>query len=64
MLYVVAGVARSRGVDSPAQGQASVGGDGAPTSKALPPGRKTRSEPVIDPELAEIEALLKKRGIT
>jgi hypothetical protein len=63
VLYVVGGVARSRGSDAPSQGQASVGGD-ATSRKPLPPGRKARSEPVIDPELAEIEALLKKRGIT
>ncbi len=44
--------------------RSSVGGDGAARRKPLPPGRKARSEPVIDPELAEIEALLKKRGIT
>ena len=64
VLYVVAGVARSRSSDTPAPGRSSVGGDGAPTPHALPQGRKARSEPVIDPELAEIEALLKKRGIT
>ena len=30
----------------------------------LPPGAKPRSEPLIDDELADIEALLKRRGIT
>ena len=63
VLYVVGGMARSRGSDTTTRGQA-VGGDGAAPRKELPPGRKARSEPVIDPELAEIEALLKKRGIT
>jgi hypothetical protein len=36
-------------------------------TKALPEGRPTRSAPVVDPvdaEMAEIEALLRKRGIT
>jgi hypothetical protein len=30
----------------------------------LPPGAKPRSEPVVDDDLADIEAILKKRGIT
>ena len=64
MLYVVGGMARSRGADTATTGPASVGSDGGAPRKELPRGRKARSEPVIDPELAEIEALLKKRGIT
>jgi predicted membrane protein len=64
VLYVVGGMARSRSGDAPTRGQASVGGDSGAPGKQLPSGRKARSEPVIDPELAEIEALLKKRGIT
>ena len=65
VLYVVGGMARSRGAGStPASQASSVGGDSSSRRKELPPGRKSRSEPVIDPELAEIEALLKKRGIT
>jgi hypothetical protein len=63
VLYVVGGMARSREADRATGGQA-VGGDSAAPGKQLPPGRRARSEPVIDPELAEIEALLKKRGIT
>lgn len=35
----------------------------APTGE-LAPGAKPRSEPVIDDDLADIEAILKKRGIT
>ena len=62
VLYVVGGMVRSRSSET-TKGQA-VGGDAGAPRKPLPPGRKTRSEPVIDPELAEIEALLKKRGIT
>jgi hypothetical protein len=60
VLYVAGGVARSRGVGTaPA---ARPDGQGA-APKQLPRGRAARSEPVIDPELAEIEALLKRRGI-
>ena len=64
VLYVVGGMARSRGVGTTPPGRDSVSGDASAPRKELPPGRKARSEPVIDPELAEIEALLKKRGIT
>jgi hypothetical protein len=37
-------------------------GDGAPGQ--LPSGHKARSQPVIDEDLADIEAILKKRGIS
>jgi hypothetical protein len=38
-----------------------------PSRKALGQGKSTKKEPVlsdIDPEMAEIEALLRKRGIS
>ena len=56
VLFVVSGMLRSR--------QAS-GTDQAAT-KPLKPGRKTTSEPVLagDDDMAEIEALLRKRGIS
>ena len=62
VLYVVGGVARTRnaGKDAPAR-RSSVEPGGR--AHQLPSGRASRSEPVIDPELAEIEALLKRRGI-
>jgi hypothetical protein len=63
VLFVVSGFLRNRAAER-------VEGDGAPGAVdqsrpqgALPPS-SPRSEPVIDDELAEIEAILKKRGIT
>jgi len=59
--FVVAGFLANRGVGaapSPA---------GASAPEALPKGRQRKAAPVLsdaDPEMAEIEALLRKRGIT
>ena len=58
--FVVAGFLANRGVG------ASSDRPKAPR-KELAPGKGRRSEPVladVDPEMAEIEALLRKRGIT
>jgi hypothetical protein len=58
--FVVAGFLTNRGVGSPAAGE-------KPRRKELARGKGTKAEPVladVDPELAEIEALLRKRGIT
>ena len=60
VLYVAGGVARSRGVGAGPAGSSSKARN---SPKELPRGRAAKSEPVIDPELAEIEALLKRRGI-
>lgn len=66
VLIVLAGILRDRQV-ARATG-ASGGGEvaGSPRRRDLPEAsstRKPRSEPVVDDEMAEIEALLKKRGI-
>ncbi len=62
--FVVAGFLAERGV-----GAARESGEAAekPTRKELAKGKGTKKEPVlsdVDPEMAEIEALLRKRGIT
>ena len=63
VLYLAGGVARSRGVGTaPTARPEEQGGQGT-GPKQLPRGRVAKSQPVIDPELAEIEALLKRRGI-
>jgi hypothetical protein len=57
VLIVVSGMMRSRRL-----GKADDG-----TAKELPAGRGSRSAPVVtetDPEMAEIEAILRKRGIS
>ncbi|GAA1144093.1 hypothetical protein [Nocardioides aquiterrae] len=57
VLIVVSGMIRSR--------QLGKGPDG--TAKELPAARGSRSAPVVtdtDPEMAEIEAILRKRGIS
>ena len=59
--FVVAGYLANRGAgDAPASDKGSSG------SKELAKGRGQKADPVLadDPELAEIEALLRKRGIT
>jgi hypothetical protein len=56
-LIVVSGMMRSRQLGTAQDGSA----------KELPSGRAPRSAPVVtdtDPEMAEIEAILRKRGIT
>jgi hypothetical protein len=60
--FVAAGFLAERGVG----GARAAEGD-APARKELGRGRGTKKEPVVsdvDPALAEIEALLRKRGIT
>lgn len=62
VLWVVSGVLRDRQL---ARGQD--GGSSEVTgahSAELPKARKAKSGPVVDDEMAEIEALLKKRGIS
>ena len=56
VLFVVSGMLRSRQADP----------TGQQASKPLKRGRRTTSEPVIagDDDMAEIEALLRKRGIS
>ena len=58
VLFVVAGFLRSRGAgDRPAVR--------APADRSeLPAARQPASEPVVDDELADIEAILRKRGIS
>ncbi|MGI8645401.1 MAG: hypothetical protein ACR2JD_03635, partial [Nocardioides sp.] len=59
VLFVIAGYLRSRGV-----------GGGHPVTPAagdrgeLPAARQSKSEPVLDDELDDIEAILRKRGIS
>ncbi|WP_028651994.1 hypothetical protein [Nocardioides halotolerans] len=60
--FAAAGFLAERGV-----GRARAAEGDAPARKELGRGRGTKKEPVVsdvDPELAEIEALLRKRGIT
>lgn len=55
LLLGVSGFLRSR--TTPAATNARTG------DAALPPGRPARREPVLDDDLADIEAMLKRRGI-
>ena len=60
--FVVAGFISDRAV-----GAGESGGSGEKPRKELAKGKGTTKEPVlsdVDPEMAEIEALLRKRGIT
>ncbi len=61
--FVVAGFIANRGATAePGSGPSKAG-----SGKELPKGRGAKAEPVladVDPEMAEIEALLRKRGIT
>jgi hypothetical protein len=56
--FVVAGFMANRGAeDKPAAGK--------PARKELSKGKSAKKDPILaDPELAEIEAMLRKRGIT
>ena len=61
--FVAAGFLSDRGVGTTKR---EAGPDGEPDRKALGRGRAAKREPVladVDPEMAEIEALLRKRGI-
>ena len=55
-----------RMLDSRRKGDATEPRLGKAKKKAgeLPPGRPARGEPAIDDDLADIEAILKKRGIS
>ncbi len=58
--FVAAGFLAERGVGAPPS-------EKKPDRKELSKGKGTKKEPVlsdVDPEMAEIEALLRKRGIT
>ena len=60
--FVVAGYLANRGVGGPA-----AGGEKAERPRELSKGKQGKPGPVVadvDPEMAEIEALLRKRGIT
>ena len=63
----VSGVLRERGrgdaEDAPRK-RSRRKGAGSEESRAVEPGRHQKGEPVIDDDLAEIEAILKKRGIS
>jgi hypothetical protein len=59
--FVVAGFMANRGADdAPAAGKSA-----KPSRKELAKGKAAQSDPILaDPELAEIEAMLRKRGIS
>jgi hypothetical protein len=64
LLLVVSGALRERelkraGGESPRAARGRKGGD-----KALPPASGGGQEPVVDDDMADIEAILRKRGIT
>jgi hypothetical protein len=64
--FVVAGVLADRGAGAKESGASGDSGE-KPARKELGKGKGTKKEPVlsdVDPEMAEIEALLRKRGIT
>jgi hypothetical protein len=59
--FVVAGFLANRG----AEAKAGEKGGGKATSKELSKGKGKQPDPILaDPELAEIEAMLRKRGIS
>ena len=63
--FVVAGFLAERGAGAKESGASGDSGEKPP--KELAKGKGTKKEPVlsdVDPEMAEIEALLRKRGIT
>jgi hypothetical protein len=67
--FVTAGFLAERGVGGAKAGGSGESGESGekPTRKELGRGKSTKKEPVlsdVDPEMAEIEALLRKRGIT
>ncbi|GAB2855705.1 hypothetical protein [Nocardioides pacificus] len=69
VLFVVSGILRERGYGVTPRG-AAAGGQAAPGQvpgaaerRAVPPAPAGRGEPAIDDDLADIEALLRKRGI-
>ena len=63
VLYVVSGFLKARDLGSSPKAK---GADVSARPEELPRARRTPGEPVpqADPELAEIEALLRKRGIS
>ena len=62
LLFGVSGFLRGRALRR-APGQASEGNERAARAGELP-APKQRAAPAIDDDLADIEAILKKRGIT
>lgn len=62
LLFVVSTVLPSRN-RRPADEGPRATGTSAPRG-SLPPARQRREEPVVDDDLAEIEAILKRRGIS
>jgi hypothetical protein len=65
VLFVVSGALRARqgGDATPGRDLAASGSDRAAGKGELPASRR-KGEPAIDDDLAEIEAILRKRGIT
>jgi hypothetical protein len=63
VLYVVSGFVKARDIGSTPDTKRS---DRSAKPQELPAGRRARNQRVVDddPELAEIEALLRKRGIS
>lgn len=61
VLFFLSRFLRNRETGSGRGAAAPVSGTARPE---LPKGRSPKSEPVIDDEMADIEALLRKRGIT
>ncbi len=78
VLLVIVGFMRERGLgeqprrsstpkqakQSPQTGQTGQTGQRSTRGRALPKTAAAKSEPVVDDELADIEAILRKRGIT
>ena len=63
VLFVVSGFLKARDIGSSPKAKRQ---DASSAPEELPAARRTRSAPVVqaDPEMAEIEALLRKRGIS
>ena len=60
VLFGVSGALRERGRGGPAETKAA----GKADSKGELPPSKTKGEPLLDDDMADIEAILRKRGIT
>ena len=63
-LFAVSGVLRAREVERGAAGRRGVGGSERTQLPASPSGGPRKGAPAIDDDMAEIEALLRKRGIS
>ncbi len=69
VLFVVTGMMRDRQLNRSRGGEAASAPPGevrgrSSTKKKLPPAASTRGEPAIDDDMADIEAILKRRGIS